>query len=97
VFEGVVITHCNDPLFGFCHYLWRPIFLFICEVSGSDFLRNPSEVTCMRAPESRASLSYSLSCEQQHIKISTCWHCTAAAQYLNIWPTHILHTTKKEW
>jgi len=23
VCEGVVNTHCNDPLFGFCYYLWR--------------------------------------------------------------------------
>ena len=51
VCEGVVITHYIDPLFVFCYYLWRPVILFLCEVSGSDFLRNPPDVTCMRAPE----------------------------------------------
>jgi len=33
VCEGVVITHYNDPLVGFWYYLWRPVFLFLCEVS----------------------------------------------------------------
>jgi len=44
VCEGVVITHYNDPLVGFCYYLWRPAFLFLCEVYGLDFLRNPLDV-----------------------------------------------------
>jgi len=29
VCEGVVIAHYNDPLVGFCLYLWRPVFLFL--------------------------------------------------------------------
>jgi len=55
VCEGVVITHYNDPLVSFWYYLWRPLFLFLCEVSGSDFLWNPSDVTCIC---SRASLLF---------------------------------------
>jgi len=45
VCEGVVITHHNDPHVGF--YLWRPVFLFLCEVSGLDFMQNPLDVTCI--------------------------------------------------